>query len=96
MWRTDGPCSERILSYVDDTTDVFIKGELLSLAIRGGQLIHQCGGVYPALQKFQGSEMRTHPAQMMFAHENRSLFPIQYPAVVGILDQGVRAVHDRG
>ena len=40
--------------------------------------------------------MRPHADQITFAHENRELPPVQYPAVVGILDQWVRAIYDLG
>ena len=39
--------------------------------------------------------MRAQANQLSFAHENHSLFPAQYPAAVGILDQGVLAVYNR-
>ena len=52
-------------------------------------------GVYPALQEFQEVEMRPRAEQLSFARENRALFPAQYPDVIGILDQGVRAAYDR-
>ena len=96
MWRPLGPCRDRILSYLGDVPDSYSKEGICALAIAGNQLIRQCGGVYPALVEFQENEMRMHADQLNFATENRDMFPVQYPAVLGILDQGVRAVYDKG
>ena len=87
MWRPAGPCREGILSYVGDTVEGFRKEGLRALATNGAQLTHQCGGLYQALVEFQGSEMRTNSELMVFANENRALFPTQYPEVMGISDQ---------
>ena len=40
--------------------------------------------------------MRMNADHMTFGNENRTLFPIQYPAVMGMLGHGVRAVYARG
>lgn len=84
------------MSYADNTPECFSKEEMCNLAPRGDSVIQSCGGLYPALVEYQESEMRLNANQMSFATENRNLPPIQYPAVVGILDQGVRAVYSRG
>ena len=96
VWRPQGPCRNLVLSYTDDLPDTYNKDDLCALAVKGDQLIRQCGGAYPALMESQGSQMRKHNDQMIFASEHRNLFPSQYPSVVGILDQGVRAVYNRG
>ena len=83
------------MRYDDDTSENFRKEELRSLAIRGGQLICQFGGAFHALQDSQEGEMRPHADQQSFSRANRSLFPAQYPAAIGIIDQGVRAFYDR-
>ena len=95
MWRTTGPCREEVLSYADDITEVFSKEGLFASATHGDQLIHQRGRLYPALMGYRESEMRANSDQIIFADENRSLFPTQYTAVMGILRQGVREVYDR-
>ena len=40
--------------------------------------------------------MRMHVEPLIFATENRDMFHIQYPAIMGILGQVVRAVYDKG
>ena len=96
MWRSQGPCRHLVGSYTDDLPGRYTKDDLCALAVKGDQLIQQRGGVYPALVEFQENQMRKHNGQMGFASEHKDLFPVQYPAVVGILDQGVRAVYNRG
>ena len=91
-----GPCRNGILSYLEDTTDDYSKESLCALAANGDRLIDQCGGVYPALVEFQENQMRLHNEQLNFASGHRDLSPVQYPEVVNILDQGVRAVYNRG
>ena len=60
------------------------------------KIIRQYGGLYPALMGVQESEIRLLAAQLEYAHENRGSSPSQYPSVVGILDQGVRAEYSNG
>ena len=96
MWRSLGPCRDSILSYLNGVSDIYSNDGICALAIKGGQLIRQCGGVYPALVEFQENEMRTHADQLNFPTENRDMFPAQQPDVLGILDQGVRALYDKG
>ena len=77
MWRTVGPCRAGILSYVDDTAAGYIKEGFCALAANGDLLIHQFGRLYQTPMEFQESEMRTHSEQMVFANENRVMFPTQ-------------------
>lgn len=85
-----------MIHYTDDTSDTINLMELCDLASNGDLLIRQCGGLYPAMRGFQEEEMRPHADQLAFAHGNLGLFPVQYPAAVGILAQGVREIYDRG
>ena len=71
---------------------MFRKEGLCALATSGDRISHQCGGLYPALVDFQESEMRTRSDQLVFSNESRSLFPIQYPEVVGNMDQCTQSV----
>ena len=92
MWRSQGPCRHLAQSYTDDLPGVYTRDDLCALAVKGDQLIQHCGGLYPALVEFQEDQMRKYESQMVFAFEHKNMPPVQYPAAVGILDQGARAV----
>ena len=61
-----------------------------------GAIIQHFGGLYLALLDFEECDSRGHAVHMEYAHEGRELFPIQYPSVVGILRQWVRALYGNG
>ena len=96
MWRSAGPCTADISSYASDVGEAFPETGMCSLSNAGGSIIRQSGGLYPALVDFQECEMRNRADQLVFARGNHTLFPAKYPEITGSLDQGGRAVYDKG
>ena len=67
--------------------DEYSKEGVRALASDGDQLIRHCDGEYPTSVEFQESEMRMHAEHLIFAKENRAMFPTRYPEIMGIFDQ---------
>ena len=95
-WRRVGPSTKDFSPYDVGVDETFAESQLRSLAQQGDIITRQSGGLYPALQNLQEREMRNYADQLEFAHEHNALFPAQYPAIVDILNRGVRAVYSRG
>ena len=74
----------------------FPSSELRSAASHRGNLIRGNDGLYPAITSLQGLEFREMAPQIDFTHHYRNLRPVQYPAMVRMLDQGVHAYYIRG
>ena len=96
QWRRTGPILSEAVGYSRNLPEQFDLVALRALANEGDALAQQCGGIYPTLFDLQESEVRDQSSQLTFAHENRTLPPAQYPAVIGILSQGVLATYSRG
>ena len=85
------------MGYAQELGLEFPSSWLCSLALKGGdRLTHLPGGDYPALAPLQGQELRELKPQLDFAHARRELCPVQYPAMVRILDQGAQAGYVSG
>ena len=86
MWRLIGPESERTSRYSADLNWEFSDKEWRPLALEGGHLIRQYGGLYHAFVSLHDSEIRHLAPQLEYPRPIRESFPSQYPAAVGILD----------
>ena len=95
MWSTIGPETDCAARYATSLQEESHGGEFRPLALGGG-LIRQYGGLYPALMGVQEREVRLLAPHLEYPHGNRASFTSQYPAVVGILDQWIRAEYSKG
>ena len=96
MWRSAGPGTQTSHIYAAGLPEDFSIGKLRSLATEGGNMVRQFGGVVHRISGNKGVGAQRMNPEIEFLHTYRKWCPIQYPAMVGILDQGVRAHYGRG